>query len=143
MPNPMTAPVDGERLQLRMQRIRNRMHARVDGLRLDAESLFDWRYYVCRFPLSSLLSAAVMGFWLTPGRLVARTVKLDDGTIDNLIDRGAIRTVPSPAPSPSAWWGSLMSIVGAILTRAALAHVERVLSRQQHPVVAPQEESLR
>lgn len=140
MPNPTTVPVDGERLQLRMQRIRNRMHARVDGLRLDAESLFDWRYYVCRFPLSSLLSAAVVGFWLTPGRLVPRTVKLDDGTIENLIKRGAIRTEQSPAPSTAAWWQPLRSIVGAILTRAALAHVERVLSRQQHPVVAPQEE---
>lgn len=142
MPNPMTAPADGERLQLRMQRIRNRMHARVDGLRLDAESLFDWRYYVCRFPLSSLLSAAVVGFWLTPGRLVARTVKLDDGTIENLIDRGAIRTEPSPVASTAAWWGPLRSIIGTILTRAALAHVERVLSRQ-HPIVAPQEESVR
>ncbi|HTN04799.1 MAG TPA: hypothetical protein VL132_23125 [Planctomycetaceae bacterium] len=143
MPNPTTAPADGERLQLRMQRIRNRMHARVDGLRLDAESLFDWRYYVRRFPLSSLLSAAVVGFWLTPGRLVARTVKLDDGTIDNLIDRGAFRMEPSPAASGAAWWGPLRSIVGTILTRAALAHVERVLSRQHHPVVAPQEESVR
>lgn len=142
MPNLMTAPTDGERLQLRMQRIRNRMHARVDGLRLDAESLFDWRYYVCRFPLSSLLLAAVMGFWLTPGRLVARTVKLDDGTIDNLIDRGAIRTEPNPPP-PAVWWAPLKSIVATILTRAALAHVERVLDRKHHRSVAPQEEALR
>ncbi len=119
------------------------MHARVDGLRLDAESLFDWRYYVCRFPLSSLLSAAVMGFWLTPGRLVARTVKLDDATIDNLVVRGAIRTEPSPTAATAAWWQPIRTIVGTILTRAVLAHVERVLDRQHHPVVAPQEESVR
>jgi hypothetical protein len=142
MPNLMTAPTDGERLQLRMQRIRNRMHARVDGLRLDAESLFDWRYYVCRFPLSSLLSAAVMGFWLTPGRLVARTVTLDDGTIDNLVDRGAIRAEPS-RQSTAAWWAPFKSIVATVLTRAALIHVERMFDRQHHPAVAPQQEALR
>jgi len=111
------------------------MHAKVDGLRLDAESLTDWRYYVCQFPLSSVLSAAALGFWLTPGHRVTPTVKLDDRTIDNLVDRGVVR-METAAPSKAAWWRPLGSLAVNLLGKAALAYVGQHLVRQQAEVAA-------
>ncbi|HUQ67888.1 MAG TPA: hypothetical protein VM165_00100 [Planctomycetaceae bacterium] len=111
------------------------MHAKVDGLRLDAESLTDWRYYVCQFPLSSVLSAAVLGFWLTPGHRVTPTVKLDDRTIDNLVDRGVVR-MEAAAPPKTAWWRPLGSLAVNLLGKAALAYVGQHLVRQQAEATA-------
>jgi hypothetical protein len=133
----MTATTDSDLLRGRMQRIRNRMHAKVDGLRLDAESLLDWRYYVCQYPLSSVLAAAAVGFWLTPGHRVMPTVKLDDRTIDNIVDRGAVR-MPPPPPKPS-WWSALVPVATNLILKSALAFVGQQLI--QHTVEARAEVS--
>jgi hypothetical protein len=125
----MAAQTDSEMLRWRMQRIRSRMHAKVDGLRLDAESLLDWRYYVCQFPLSSILSAAVLGFWLTPGRRVTPTVKLDDRTIDDLVNRGVMR-VEWPAPPKTPWWRPVGTLAMNLVAKAALAYIGQQLVRQ-------------
>lgn len=125
----MTAQPDSAQLQARMQRIRSRMHAKVDGLKLDAESLLDWRYYVCQFPLGSVLTAAVLGFWLTPGHRVTPTVKLDDRSIDHLIERGAVR-VEAPTSPKRPWWRPLGGLALNLLSKAALAYVGQHLVRE-------------
>jgi hypothetical protein len=122
----MTALTDGDRLRLRMQRIRSRMHAKIDGLRLDAESWTDWRYYVCQFPWTSLATAAVMGFWLTPGRYVTPTVKLDDQSIDELIHKGGLRIEPPPA-AKTDWLRALGATSGNFALRAVLGYVTQQL----------------
>jgi hypothetical protein len=132
----MAAQTDAETLQLRMQRIRNRMHAKVDGLRLDAENLLDWRYYVCQFPWSSALAAAAVGFWLTPGHRVTPTVKLDNRTIDNLIDRGVMRVEMPPPPPTAPWWRPLTGMALNFLGKAALAYVGQQFVRQEAAATA-------
>ena len=50
----MTPAVAGDQVCARMRRIRSRMHAQADVLRVDAQKLLDWRYYVTTFPWTSL-----------------------------------------------------------------------------------------
>lgn len=133
MQNPVAAPSDSDQLRRRMQKIRNRMHAKVDGLKLDAESLTDWRYYVCQFPLSSTLTAAALGFWLMPGRRVTPIVKLDNRTIDNIVERGAARLEPVVKP----WWKSLLLLGATFAAKSALAYAGQQLLQQMAPPSTP------
>lgn len=114
----MTALAENEGIRLRMQRIRNRMHANVDVLRVDSQNILDWHYYVARFPWSSVLVAAAVGFWLTPGPRVTPTVKLDEHSMDELVRRGAL-TIEPPRSSAS-WLRPLGALAINLATKALL-----------------------
>jgi hypothetical protein len=124
----MAAQFESDVLRLRMQKIRNRMHAQVDELRLDAGSLLDWRSYACRFPLSSTLTAAALGFWLMPGHKVTPKVRLTEGTIDQLVERSALQ--PNAERPPTPWWKPLSRMALDAVKNAAVAYMTRQLLRQ-------------
>jgi hypothetical protein len=137
----MTAQLESEILRLRMQKIRNRMRAQVDSLRLDAESLSDWRYYVCRFPLSSTLTAAALGFWLMPGHKVTPTVRLTKGTIDHLVERGAAQAKAEQTAGP--WWRPWSRMALDVLRNAAVTYATRQVLRQTMPATREPAETTR
>jgi len=72
----MTGDDAADRLQLRMQRIRRRLDTDVDGILQDAQQLLDWRYYVQRQPLGSLIAMSLLGYLLVPSRREAPVQKV-------------------------------------------------------------------
>ena len=134
------ALADGDKLCLRMQRIRNRMHAKVDLLRIDAQSILDWRYYVAQFPWWSVAIAAAVGFWRTPGPRVTQTVKLDEHSMDELVNRGAVNG--EPPRSTASWLQPLGGMAFNLATKALLGYVsQRLMAPPPATVHEPAETS--
>jgi hypothetical protein len=131
---------DGERLCLQMRRIRGRMHTKVDSLLVDAQSLLDWRYYVSRFPWTSVLVAAGVAFWLTPGHRVTRTVRLDDESIDELARQSESRS--QAIPRRAGWIAPLVSVAGSLALKTALAYLgQQLVQRTAATARTPAEEA--
>ena len=120
----MSAIVEGDDLCARMQRIRNRMDAKADVVRVDAQNLLDWRCYVAQYPWGSLALAAAIGFWLTPGPRVMPTVKLAEASMDELTKRGAAAAEP---PRQTEGW--LRPLAGFAMSLAAKSLMGYVSSR--------------
>lgn len=121
----MSAISNSELIRLRMQRVRSRMQTKVDILRVDAESLFDWRYYVKQFPVTSVSLAALAAFWLMPGHKTLSTVKLDERTIDHLVERGAVR-MEQPTPRKKGW-NPIMRFAADLTGKLVMAYVGKQL----------------
>lgn len=133
----MSAITDSAVIRARMDRIRGRMHTKVDRLKMNAGQWFDWRYHVVRNPLSSALVAGAVGYWLMPGRRVPTKVQLDEKTIENLVSQGALR-VEAPPPAPvSPWWVPLGAMVANYASRAALAYLTQQVLAQRGDVKTP------
>ncbi len=64
----MISSEEAERLQLRMQRIRRRLDTDVDEILNEAQQLLDWKYYIRRHPIPSMICTAVVGYMLVPSR---------------------------------------------------------------------------
>ena len=126
-----------------MDRIRGRMHVKVDRLRMNAEQWFDWRFHVARHPLSSALLAAAVGYWLMPGKRVPTKVQLDEKTIENLVSQGALRMEVPPPARVSRWWVPLGAMVANYASRAALAYLTQQVLAQRSDVKAPTMERVR
>lgn len=123
-----TTLTEGDRLQLRMQRIRNRMHAKVDVLREDAQQLFDWHYYFNRFPWAALGGTALIAFWLAPGHRVTPTVRLSENSIDELIRKGGIQ-LPPPRSAKKSWTGMLLGMASNMAIDMAMGYASQMLQQ--------------
>jgi len=113
----MAEQCDSQVLRERMARIRNRMSSEVSVLKEDAHRLLDWRWYVEQSPWLSLSAAAVLGFWLIPGHHVTPTVKLDDKSIEDLIQKGAVKV--QTAKKKTSLTRSLLSLGATLALKTA------------------------
>ncbi|HWL08570.1 MAG TPA: hypothetical protein VNQ76_09205 [Planctomicrobium sp.] len=96
MPNGTTEAA--ERLQLRMQRIRRRLDVDVDDIINDAQQLLDWKYYLRRQPIASVIGLAVVGYFLVPSKKTApiQKIYLDPGVSRDVVQNaGPIQVSPS------------------------------------------------
>jgi len=118
----VNASAEGDLLQARMQRIRNRVDANAGELFEDAQRLLDWHHYLNRFPWASVGVAAAIGFWFAPRRKATRTVKLAESSIDELVRKEALQQPPAIPPS-TGLVGTVASLATSALVRAASAYL--------------------
>jgi hypothetical protein len=133
----VTTSAETDAILLRMQRIRNRMHVKAEVLRVDAQSFFDWRSYIERYPWSCVAAAAVIGFWLMPGPRVMPTVKLAEDSMDELVRREAQRIQPARRIPP--WLASLGGLGFRLGANALMSHLAQRMEPTRRTQPAPRE----
>jgi hypothetical protein len=116
----VNASAEGDLLQARMQRIRNRVDANAGELFEDAQRFLDWHHYLNQYPWASVGIAAGLGFWFAPRRKATRVVKLADSSIDELVRKEALHQPPASLV-PQGWFMPLASMATSLLIRSASA----------------------
>lgn len=109
-------------IQARMAALREHMGVSVDQAAVSARRWSDWRYYVRRFPLTTTVLAAGVGYLVVPRRY--RIVVPDDRTVAKLAQRGQLAAPQRPAVVDSQSLArKVLGIVAAAAGRAALSYI--------------------
>jgi len=119
-------PAAADRLRQEMRTIRRELGDEVEELVGHAEQLMDWRYYLRRYPWASLGVAALVGYFVVPGRTV--TLPTDEHTLGQLAERLSLQKPAAPAKK-SSLLGSLVSMGAGWAARAALAYATQQVSK--------------
>jgi hypothetical protein len=138
-------------IQARMATLREHMDVSADQAAANARQWSDWRYYVKRFPLTTTVLAAGVGYLLVPRRY--RIVVPDAKTLAKLVKHEQL--VISQRPQPVDSQSVLQKILGVVATgavRAALSYIGDRLVRtsadgrvrahaEQRPTAGPEQPS--
>src|SRR5581483_6310489 len=127
---------DSQALREQMQRIRNRMTTEAEVLKVEPHRLLDWRWYVKQSPWLCVGTAAALGFWLVPGHRITPTVKLDDKSIEELLQKGAVRV--QPVKKQTSLTRSLLSLAATMALKTAWNHYgPQLMAQFAGPAFAP------
>lgn len=122
------AILEGEELCARMRRVRSRMHTKADVLRVDAQRLLEWRYYVSQYPWTCLGIAAALGFWLTPGPRVMPTVQLAEEAMDEVARRAKASGTLGSVANARSWLRPLGGLAANLAVRSLAGYLSGRLS---------------
>lgn len=122
-----TARKESRAIRQQMDHVRSRLPYSMDAAKAEAKQFADWKYYVGRFPLTTVGAATALGYLAVPEK--KRIVGPDAAT------RGkwAARDRPVGPPYPKAQRRSPahlgLNLVTNVLLRAATAFVGQQIGR--------------
>lgn len=123
------------RLRQEMRAIRRELGGDVDEIVEHAERLMDWRYYVERFPWTSVGAALLAGYFVVPGRYV--TLPTDERTLEKLAERIPLAMQKNAGPAKKGVLAGLISLGTGFLMRTAMGYATQQLSKMAAQHAAP------
>lgn len=126
---------EADEIRRSMQQIRGGLKQDVEGIRVQARRLADWHYYLTRFPLASIATAAAIGFLVIPKR--PRVVQADAETLAQMAKdhRLVVQTVGGE-PERKGIMGLLSSAIAAGLLRYGKSYATAQLQQLVRGVAA-------
>lgn len=104
-----------------MQSLRSDLSKDAARIARSKNELLNWKDYVKKFPAGTLMFAAIVGFLFVPGRKVIKSVKLTEGSIQNLVEKQNLSAVNSTSKG-----SPLLKGVFRVLTGIAISQLGKV-----------------
>jgi len=126
MPQP-----EADRLRQEMRTIRRELGEDVEELVEHAERLMDWRYYWQRYPWACVGAAALLGYFVVPGRTI--TLPTDERSLGKIAERLSGEVQKAGEAKKPTLLSSLISMGSGMLLRGAAAYVTQQLGKSLLP----------
>lgn len=115
-------PLTADEIQRRMAELRRSMSDDVERVRESSGTLFDWRYYVKRYPWPMMAAATAIGFLVVPRRVEA--VQPDPEELAKLARENRIVIKENAEAKPQKGLGTVaLGLLANALVRAGTAYV--------------------
>lgn len=112
----LTLDEQADEIRDRMQRLRMRLDCEVERVREQTDNLLDWRVQVRKHPLAAAGLVAALGYLVVPGRRVTSSVRLNDESIQELVDATReLRDSKSEKTEKTVLQGAVAAIGGLLL----------------------------
>lgn len=116
----VTNESQSERIRAKMALLRVHMHKDARRIVANTNSLLDWKDYVIQFPKAIVAAGLLTGFVLVPGRKVMSTVKLSQGSLDELMAQRQQLSGGKIPHSSEVASGALRMLTGLAMSGAAI-----------------------
>jgi hypothetical protein len=112
-------------IRRQMANIRGRMDDDAEAVRMNALQLMDWKYYIRRHPVASLIAVAAAGYLLVPKPAQSKKVYLDPEATEKILNDQRslhVETRAEEKASNAGAKGGLLMSLGALALNAALRY---------------------
>ena len=109
-----------ERIRSKMASLRVHMHKDARRIVANTNRLLDWKDYVKQFPKVLVAAGLLTGFVLVPGRKVVPTVRLSQGSLDELVAQRQQQLAAEFPHRSEIASGALRMLTGLAMSGAAI-----------------------
>lgn len=102
-----------------MASLRRHMHKDARRIAAKTTQLLDWKDYVKQFPKALVAVGLLTGFVLGPGRRVVRSVKLSQGSIDEILSQRQQQLAAETPKRSEITSGAVRILTGIALSGAS------------------------
>lgn len=115
-------PLTVDQIREQMRGIRRDLRANVKDIVVGASQMFDWKSYVRSFPLTTVATAAVLGYLLVPRRQApTASPRETKNSIDNLAKE--IKAVIAPPPPSFSLVSTILPVLGGVALRLGTSYL--------------------
>jgi hypothetical protein len=119
-----------EAVRKRMEQLRAELDQQWGDIAASARTLFDWRYYVRRYPWVCVAGAAALGFLIVPVR--AKTTRLSEEQLREIARQARVVVdMPKRASGILGMAAPLATMLAGAAARAAVAHFQKQLGQSR------------
>ncbi len=125
----MTQISSADMIQQKMRRVRYQMDQDVEDLKDSAATLFDYHYYLTKYPAATLIAAGVLGYLIVPAIRKQEIVQLAPRQFEELLSRSSAESKEQQKTVTNWIVAGISAIALKSITNAAMSYTTSYLDQ--------------